>query len=137
MQQAEVRVEAARLILTQREAEHVQARERLARYAAGIANEETRRGALGSVVDVWAEQDPDAAMAWAANAGPEAQQMVMLKATMAKAGDDPAASAAILAKLAGGGGEKDEDALQAAGSVRKTVKQCIEKTAKLPALGCP
>lgn len=30
-----------------------------------------------------------------------------------------------------------EDAVQAAGSVRKTVKQCIEKTAKLPALGCP
>ena len=30
-----------------------------------------------------------------------------------------------------------EDAVQAAGSVRKTVRQCIEKTAKLPALGCP
>ena len=85
-----------------------------AQHAAGIANEETRRGALGSVVDVWAEQDPDAAMAWAANAGPEAQQMVMLKATIAKAGDDPAASAAMLAKMAGGGQQKDDDALQAA-----------------------
>lgn len=29
------------------------------------------------------------------------------------------------------------DALQAADSVRKTVKQCIERTAKLPSLGCP
>jgi adhesin transport system outer membrane protein len=36
LQQAEVRVDAARLILTQREAEHAQARERLARYAGGI-----------------------------------------------------------------------------------------------------
>jgi len=30
-----------------------------------------------------------------------------------------------------------EDSLQAASSVRKTVKQCIEKTARLPAEGCP
>jgi hypothetical protein len=30
-----------------------------------------------------------------------------------------------------------EDALQAANSIRKTVKQCVEQTAKLPALGCP
>ena len=29
-----------------------------------------------------------------------------------------------------------EDALQAAGSIRKTVKQCIEKTAQLSSLGC-
>jgi len=29
-----------------------------------------------------------------------------------------------------------EDALQAADSIRKTVKQCIEQTANLPALGC-
>jgi hypothetical protein len=29
------------------------------------------------------------------------------------------------------------DAKQAASSVRKTVKQCVESTAKLPALGCP
>jgi hypothetical protein len=28
-------------------------------------------------------------------------------------------------------------ALQSQASVRKTVKQCIEQTAKLPALGCP
>jgi hypothetical protein len=30
-----------------------------------------------------------------------------------------------------------EDARQAASSVRKTVKTCIESTAKLPSLGCP
>ena len=30
-----------------------------------------------------------------------------------------------------------EDAVQAAGSVRKTVRSCIEKTAKLAAEGCP
>jgi hypothetical protein len=30
-----------------------------------------------------------------------------------------------------------EDAVQAAGSIRKTVKKCIEETAKLPSLGCP
>ena len=29
------------------------------------------------------------------------------------------------------------DAKQAASSVRKTVKNCIESTAKLPSLGCP
>jgi hypothetical protein len=29
------------------------------------------------------------------------------------------------------------DAKQAASSVRKTVKQCIESTARLPSLGCP
>jgi len=32
---------------------------------------------------------------------------------------------------------KPNDALGAQGSVRKAVKQCIEQTAKLPALGCP
>lgn len=30
-----------------------------------------------------------------------------------------------------------EDAVQAAGSVRKTVRQCIENTAKLASEGCP
>jgi len=30
-----------------------------------------------------------------------------------------------------------EDAAQAAGSVRKTVKQCVERTAKLATQGCP
>jgi hypothetical protein len=30
-----------------------------------------------------------------------------------------------------------EDSVQAASSVRKTVKQCIERTAKLPSEGCP
>ncbi|MBA2542399.1 MAG: hypothetical protein H0V17_22345 [Deltaproteobacteria bacterium] len=30
-----------------------------------------------------------------------------------------------------------EDAVQAAANVRKTVRQCIEKTAKLPERGCP
>jgi hypothetical protein len=30
-----------------------------------------------------------------------------------------------------------EDAHQAAGTIRKTVKYCIEQTAKLPELGCP
>ncbi len=30
-----------------------------------------------------------------------------------------------------------EDAVQAAGNVRKTVKSCIEKTAKLASEGCP
>jgi len=30
-----------------------------------------------------------------------------------------------------------EDAVQAAGSIRKAVKTCIEETAKLPSLGCP
>ena len=29
------------------------------------------------------------------------------------------------------------DAISAQSSVRKTVKECIEQTAKLPALGCP
>lgn len=29
-----------------------------------------------------------------------------------------------------------EDAVQAAANIRKTVKQCIERTAQLPALGC-
>jgi hypothetical protein len=32
---------------------------------------------------------------------------------------------------------KPNDVLGAQGSVRKAVKQCIEQTAKLPALGCP
>ena len=30
-----------------------------------------------------------------------------------------------------------EDSLQAASSVRKAVKQCIERTARLPSEGCP
>ena len=30
-----------------------------------------------------------------------------------------------------------DDVLQSQASVRKTVKECIEDTAKLPALGCP
>lgn len=31
---------------------------------------------------------------------------------------------------------KPKDALQAADSIRKTIAQCIEQTAQLPALGC-
>jgi hypothetical protein len=43
----------------------------------------------------------------------------------------------IAKRLAASPKAEGEDALQAAKNVRKTVQQCIEKTAKLPEQGCP
>ncbi|HEU0030860.1 MAG TPA: hypothetical protein VFQ53_09505 [Kofleriaceae bacterium] len=43
----------------------------------------------------------------------------------------------IAKRLATNPDADDEDSHQAADSIRKTVKNCIEQTAKLPALGCP
>ncbi len=43
----------------------------------------------------------------------------------------------VAKRLASNPKADQEDSIQAAGSVRKTERQCIEKTAKLPALGCP
>jgi len=43
----------------------------------------------------------------------------------------------VAKRLASNPKADQEDAIQAAGSIRKTVRHCIEKTAKLPALGCP
>jgi hypothetical protein len=43
----------------------------------------------------------------------------------------------VARRLAANPKADQEDAVQAAGSVRKTVKVCIEKTAKLAELGCP
>lgn len=43
----------------------------------------------------------------------------------------------VAKRLAANPKADQEDAVQAAGSVRKTVKACIENTAKLPELGCP
>jgi hypothetical protein len=40
-------------------------------------------------------------------------------------------------EVAMNGDAKRLDTLQAADSIRKTVKTCIEETAKLPAAGCP
>lgn len=44
---------------------------------------------------------------------------------------------AVAKRLAANPKADREDAIQAAGSVRKTVRECIEKTARLPSLGCP
>jgi hypothetical protein len=43
----------------------------------------------------------------------------------------------VAKRLAANPKADQEDSVQAAGSVRKTVRACIEKTAKLPEQGCP
>jgi hypothetical protein len=56
--------------------------------------------ALDTVIDVWSERDPDALLAWAASAPPDKQELAMLKASMAKSGNDPAAGADIVSRMA-------------------------------------
>jgi len=56
--------------------------------------------ALDGVIDVWSERDPDALLAWAASAPPDKQELAMLKASMAKSGNDPAAGAEIVSRMA-------------------------------------
>ena len=43
----------------------------------------------------------------------------------------------VAKRLAANPKADQEDSIQAAGSVRKTVRVCIEKTANLPSQGCP
>ena len=83
--------------------------------ARALPDEEVRKAALPNIFQTWAQQDADAVLAWAETAtGPE-RELALLQGTLAKADNDPVASAAAVdAMLAAKAGEKPGSALTGA-----------------------
>ncbi len=108
--------------------------------ARALPDEEARKSALPNIFQTWAQQDADAVLAWAETAtGPE-RELALLQGTLAKADNDPVASAAAVdAMLAANAGEKPGSALtgavsQVAGSwFRQDIGQATAWAMQLPA----
>ena len=109
-------------------------------HARALNDPELTKDALPSIFQNWANQDADAVLAWAETATGAEREAALLQGTLAKADNDPVASAAAVgAMLAAQAGEKPSSALndavsQVAGSwFRQDIGQATAWAMQLPA----